>query len=91
MTDGELRAYLHGSLTAASFGRFSDKELTEVVASWMALVNHIKGVSEETMHWSGRIFKETFEMLAAHPAPLPQKVVAQLRRLFHEGQWQPRT
>jgi hypothetical protein len=85
-----LLSQLLGSLTAAVvvIDKISDADLTEIVGRWAGLVRQRGNLSAE---WACGHLDQFLRVMATDPEPRCGRLVARMRRMFHEGQWGSRT
>src|SRR4051812_45619987 len=81
MSKSELRAWLGGIFTALIYVNATDKQIIEIVANWIAIVNSTLGTSESTCKWSCHCFKSIVESMQLDPDPLVKEAVARLNNL----------
>jgi hypothetical protein len=90
--DTGLVATLSGILSACCVGTFTDAQLRQVIGQWIELVRRSRrGVpDQENVKWGGETFQVLYKHMSADSTPEVQKLVKQLGRMFHEGQWAAR-
>jgi hypothetical protein len=76
MTDGELQAVLAGAVGVAWVmgHRLSDKDLADVIGTWLRTVNQERGDSPKTKQWCYQTLNVMVESMRRKPDPPARKL-----------------